>query len=276
MFVPLPCNGPISVSSEEKKRLWKVGALFLRYPAADDSLGYPSYIHMVDDKNYDLQTLTSHQRQNTRRGLRNCKVESIPIDVILREGPPLIEDTYDRHGRRCTEQTLRRWRNFFLAARDNPLFQAWEARVGTQLAACALGFTYRDVFYLYCLFNRRDLLKHNPMNALLFTLTRETIKKEGISAVSYGIRAIFGDKPSLNRFKESVGYRKVLICERIEVNPLIKPVFDFGLARVIRAVATRYFDRSQRAKRIHGIISTYLEQKKDCMAKHLNGSDSGL
>ena len=255
IFQPLLMKGPIEVSTSDKKLLWDEGSLFLRYPAAVDDIGIPSYIYLVDDKNYDLDSLHGNQRKETRRSLRKCKVERIEIDYLIKNGLDLISDTYARQGRNLDEWGLNWWkRNFELSAK-NPLFEAWGAFVGKELGAFRIDFTYRGGFYGDVLFNRTSLLKYQVMNALMFVSTREVIRRPEIDHVSYGIRATFGDTLSLNRFKESIGYRRIDIVEKIEIATIIRPFFKTDhIARLGQSVLGRYCEKSDKVKRICAIL----------------------
>lgn len=264
LFLPLLCKGPISLSAKNLKALWGAGAIFLRYPTADDVPSFPSHIFLVEDKNYDLHCISGNQRKETRRALRKCTVARIPIQYLFREGLDLIRDTYDRQRRVCDESTIEAWKTYFHAASENPVFEAWGAFVGTDLAAFRVDFTYRGGFYGEALFNRRDLLKYQVMNALMFVTTKAAISRPEIDHVSYGMRGLVGESEALNRFKESMGYKKVVVAERIEVAPWLKPAFDLGLSHAIHAVAKRYAGKSAKARRICGMINTYLSQRRDC------------
>ena len=265
MFLPMPCKGPMSISQNEQKYLWHQGAFFLRFPTGDNLPAFPSHIYLVDDKNYDLGSIMGNQRKETRRALRKSTVTRIPIQYLYKDGFDLIKDTYSRQGRTWNQSTIESWDRYFHAAANNPLFEAWGAFVGTQLAAYRLDFSYRGGFYGEALFNRRDLLKYQVMNALMFVSTKEAIRRKEIDHVSYGMRGLIGESEALNRFKESMGYKRVPIAERIEVAPWLKPTFDFGLSSIINAVARRYTDRSAKAGRICGMINTYRRQRMNCL-----------
>lgn len=272
MFVPLPCTGPISLSNATRRALWEQHALFLRYPCDDDHPSYPSHIHMVSNKDYDIMTLALKRRNNVRRGLRDCSIDRTTFDYLVRNGLPLIRDTYDRQGRVCTEHTIELWRKYFTAAGRNPLFEAWGAFFNNQLAAFCVNFTFRGVVNVYCSFSRRDLLRYRQINALIFVCTKDAITRAEVNHVSYGMRATVGDPESLKSFKDSLGFRKIPVNERIEVNPWLKPLFDLGGARLIRSVSKMFQNRSAKAQLLIGMISTYLNQRQNAVAGSRQGS----
>lgn len=255
IFQPIEMRGPVELSPQEKKQLWDGGSLFLRYPGSIDDRGIPSYIYLVDDKNYDLDSLIGHHRKETRRSLRHCTVERVEISSLIEKGMDLVVDTYARQGRHLDEWGLNWWKRNFEVSERNPLFEAWAAFVGKELGAFRIDYTYRGGFYGDVLFNRQDLLKYQVMNALMFVSTREVIKRPDVEYVSYGIRATFGDTPSLNRFKESIGYRRIDIVEKIEIAPKILPLFRSDhFCRLGQLILGHYCEKSDKVKRVCAIL----------------------
>jgi len=147
-------------------------------------------------------------------------------------------------------------------AADCPSLEAWGAFVGEALAAYLLAIRCGECVYIHNVFSRTDLLKYYPINAVTFAFSQEAMKREGVTHTCYGIRSIKGDKQSLNHFKAAMGFEKVLVLERIEINPRLKLWFDGGLARGIHWIAGKYSDRSEFAANINGLVTAYLTQKQ--------------
>ncbi len=268
LFVPLPCRGAIVPSREDLNSLWRKGAFFLRYPTLDPELpAYPSYIHLVDDKNYDLGSLSKSARSKTRRALKKCHVEKIPVDSLLPQARPLIEQTFNRQRRIVTRDTFSAWENYLAVASKNPLFETWAVFVESELAAFWDCLIYRGGCYGEGLFSRPDFLDHHVINSLIFISTRDVIRRAEVDHVSYGMRAMFGDSESLNSFKESMGYKRLQVGEHIALAPWLRPAFDNGVSKLIRYVAKKYYYASPTAKRIRAMITTYGSQDRQYLDK---------
>ncbi|MGD9818946.1 MAG: hypothetical protein AB7V04_09640 [Desulfomonilaceae bacterium] len=260
IFIHVPCCGPTTLDNGRKTILWDSGALFIKYPVSLDNYGFMSYSYLVSDKNYDLETLTPHDRKEMIRALKKVHVEQIPIKDILGVAPAIIADTHRRQARPFNESVLREWMVTIEAAVDNPLFECWAAFVGKQVGAFRIDFTFGGGFYGEILFNVKELLRRQVMNALMFVSTREVIRRPHIDHVSYGMRSIYGDKPSLNRFKESLGYKKILLKERIEIAPKLKPLISHGIAHVGSRVLDKVDFVSQRVQKLNAILYMYSRQ----------------
>ena len=261
LFSPIPCNSPISLSSQDLSYMWKQGALFVYYPSADNWPAIPGYVFVVEDKKYGFTSIKSgDRRHNIRRAFKHCTVENIPFELLLQNGAPLIQDTYGRQGRNCNNSVLEGWSKYFRAAASNPLFTAWGAFVSKELAAFKVEFTYNGGVQADAVLSRSDLLKYYPVNALLFVSTQQAIMRDGISYVSYGMCPVTGEPESLVSFKESMGFKKVDVNHRLAVNPLLKPVFSNCMSSVLKAIADRNYHRSAYARMVAGLISTLRRQ----------------
>ena len=260
IFINLPCDGPITIDDEQKRVLWNSGAVFLKYPSAVEFPGFPSYLYLVTDKSYDLETLSSHVRKETARALKKCHVEQIPIKDILSEAPSIIADTHIRQGREFDNSILLEWMDAIRAASENPLFECWASFVGSRVGAFRIDFTYRGGFYGDVLFNVKELLKYQVMNALMFVSTRDVIRRPHVDHVSYGMRSIYGDKPSLNKFKESMGYRKIVFRERIEVAPWFRILINRKSAGFGAMILEKIGTRSQKFQKLEAILDMYSSQ----------------
>jgi hypothetical protein len=264
LFTPVPMVRSISLSKEDLGRVWKRGAFFIHFPTADVGRGFPGYIFVMDDKEYGFGSIkSSDRRHNIRRGFKHCDVKSIPFEFLVDNADPLIRDTYYRQGRNCDDAVVEGWRNYFRAAAENPLFEAWAAFVDKKLAAFKVEFTYHGVVQADMVFSFKELLKYYPVNALLFFSTQQAIRRDEISCVSYGMTPVTGEPESLIGFKESMGFKKIEINHRIEVNPLLKLAFSFPLNSLLKLMADHYYNRSAYARIVSGVIAKLHEQTRN-------------
>lgn len=237
--------------------------MFLHYVSKDGKTYYPGYDLVVSDKNYDFGSIiSSKRRHNIRWALKHCSVERIPFDLLVRESDVLIKDTHQRQGRQFNESVLEMWKNYFRLAGSNPLFEAWGAFVSNQMAACHVCITVDGGAYIEMTFSRSDLLRFHPVDALCFVFTQNAMNRDGVKHVSYGRRPITGEAEGLVDFKESMGFRKIPLKERVEIHPILKPLLFGPLRPIALNIAEKYSDRSMYARIIAGVTSTLRGQVK--------------
>lgn len=257
LFSPWPASRPISLSREDLRIIWDQRALFLHYVSSEDKPFFPGYDLVVEDKNYDFKSIqSSKRRHNIRWALKHCSVEPISFESLVKLGEPLIRDTHNRQGRDFNEAVLEMWKNYFRLADSNPLFEAWGAFISNQLAACLICVTVTGCVYIEMTFSRTVLLKFHPVDALCFVSTQQVMARNGVTQVSYGRRPITGEAEGLVNFKKSMGFRKIPLRERIEVNPFLKPLLLGPLTPLVHNISNWYSPRSMYARIVAGVTST--------------------
>lgn len=257
LFVPTPSCFPVTFSPDDLKLMWGNGAWFVQHVVREQDPGFDSYMFFVKDKSYDLATIKSRDRRhNIRRSLKHCTVDIVSFDLLAREGQRLIHDTYLRQGRNCGNQVLNRWNDYFTAASSNPLFRGWGAFVGKELAAAKIEFKFKGGIHPEAIFSRTDLLKYYTTNALLFVSTKETMKMDNTSYICYGLRPVTGEKQSLIDFKESLGFQRLPVKERLEVNPRLKLLCNKLSYKFWPLIPRGVCERSEYARLLKGILMT--------------------
>lgn len=262
-YFPVKVSGPMELPELDIKELWDKGSFFIRYPVSNDSIGTPSFVHLLDDKNYDVEKLTSRKRRwNIRDSLKLCSVEQIPVKEILKTGLDLIPDTMSRQGRRWDPGITQEWKRFYEVASQNPLFEAWASFEGNRLGAYRVDMTYRGGCFVQVIFNRSESLRFKVMDALTYVSSREIIRRPEIDFVSLGVRWRLANVPSLDRFKESMGYRRIDFRERMEVCPELKLFFQSNrVCRLVGRLARKRFDKSNFARMMCWATDQLLEQR---------------
>lgn len=262
LFVPTPNCFAVSLTRDHLESMWNEGACFVQHIVSDPEAGFPSYAFIIDDKNYDFQSITSSDRRhNIRRAFKHCTVEQVSFQSIFNEAPRLISDTYGRQCRDCGDSVINGWIDYIKAASSNPLFSAWGTFVGKELAAIKIEFKYRGGMHPEALFSRSDLLKYYTMNALLFVSSRETIRRDDISYISHGMRPVTGEKESLICFKESMGFRKLAVKERLETNPRIRLAINRFVCQIGTYLPESFCEESEYFRLARGIFKSLSQQR---------------
>lgn len=240
--------------------LRKKPAIALRFSApVDSTLGCISYHAIYDELNYTLDGLDRRSRQNIRKGLKNCLVESISFEQIAKDGWLLEMDTANRQGRQIT-MSEKTWSRRYLAAKDLPGFEAWGALVNGRLVASLFTFQMEDCCEMISQQCHRDYLNARINNALSFVVTQTMINRIGIRSIFYSLQSL--DAPaSVDQFKFRMGYKAKPVRQRVVFHPLVAPLFNRATHTIIRLMLNRQPYKSSLAK-AEGMLRFYLEGKR--------------
>jgi hypothetical protein len=232
-------------------------AAALRYSTPDTApRGMASYHAVYDQPQYGFESLGHWARKNTRRGLHNCRIEPVSLQVIAEAGWSLQVDTLHRQGR-AVKLDRNAWRRMCCSAAGLPGFESWGAFVENQLAASVIVFQMEDTAYLLYQQCLRDYLPLHVNNALAFTVTRDLINRPGIRAILYGLHSLDAS-PSVDEFKFRMGYQARLVRQRVVFHPKLEPFANPASVAVLRQ-ARRFFPASAALAKAEGMLRFYLQ-----------------
>ena len=261
-FESLPGHRKIQLEPGEARRLFLGGAGIVRY-TCEIAEGSPAYEIVCEDKNYGFDSLASDARRRVRRGLANCSTGPLAFDVLAREGCEINRSVLERQGRNTrsffTDEA--QWRSYVGFMSTLPNVRALGTHVDGKLCAFVLAGVVDGYCYLLHTHSHTDFLKYSPMNALIFTVTREMLAVPGVHCVSQGLESLVA-RPDLEHFKLAMGYRRHPIGRKILVHPMWRPLFFRPILRLIEPFAGRR--ASQKVRELISISDSLEGRPEGC------------
>jgi hypothetical protein len=237
--------------------LHKKRAIALRYssPVAN-TLGCISYHAIYEKPDYTLDSLDRRSRQNIRKGLKNCQVETISFERLAEEGWLLEKDTADRQGRQLKiDKNV--WRRRYMAAADLPGFEAWGALANGNLVASLFTIQVEDCCEMISQQCHRDYLNARVNNALSFVVTRTMINRTEIKSVFYSLQSL-NAPASVDQFKFRMGYTAKPVRQRVVFRPTLAPFINKASHAIIKRLSERRPNNPFLSK-AKGMLRFYLE-----------------
>ena len=275
VYQAFPYHWVIQPTEEELLNfLRKRKALALRYSTSlDNPAGSISYHAVYEKPSYTIDQLDRRSRQNVRTGLKNCRVEPVPLERLAKEGWSLELDTAQRQGRRLSaNQTI--WEKRFGAAADLPGFEAWGAFVEGRLVASLFGVQIDDCCELISQQCHRDFLNARVNNALSFVVTQTMVNRPAIRFIFYTLQSLDAP-PNVDEFKFRMGYSAKPLRQRVVFHPWVKPfanpLIQKGLKRLLRSDP-----ENSRLSKAEGLLRFHSEGKlplseqewPECLGEH--------
>jgi hypothetical protein len=239
-FQAFPYHWLIQPGDQELKQILRQHKIIsLRYSTPlQNTAGCISYHAVYDEPEYTIEGLDRRSRQNVRKGLKNCLVESIPLERLAQEGWSLEEDTAERQGRQ-TPLDQKKWYERYMAAAELPGFEAWGALVDGRLVASLLTFQMGDCCEMISQQCHQDFLNARVNNALTYTVTKTMIDRQEIKSVFYALHSL--DAPSsVDTFKFRMGYRAKPVRQRVVFHPLLEPFANQLNHRIVFRLSEKY------------------------------------
>lgn len=262
VYQAFPYHWLIHPSEQELDHFLRAnGAIALRYSTRVDApAGMLSYHAVYEKPTYQIEDLDRRSRQNIHHGLKNCRVEQISLERLAEDGWELEDDTVDRQ-QRGTPMRKAAWQRRCLAAAELPGFEAWAAIVDGRLAATLLSFQMDDCCELISQQCKRDFLPARVNNALTYIVTETMTRRPGIRSIFYTLQSLDAP-PTVDEFKFRMGYEPKPVRQRVEFNPLLRPLVNAS-TQAGMAWLRRKFSDSESLAKAEGMFRFYLEGKKD-------------
>lgn len=220
---------------ELEQMLRKNNAIGLRYcTPIEAQSGLLSYQAVYEKPSYDFATLGKWARKNVRRGLRNCVVEQMPFEILIKEGFELQNDTLDRQDRHI-RLSFKDWQQCWSAAANLPGFDAWGSFVNGRLAASVVTFRMNDCCYMLYQQCHREYMASHVNNALSFVVTQTMVKRPHFTSILYGLHSL--DAPSsVDEFKFRMGYMAKPVRQRVVFHPWLRPLVNSATNTLVVAL----------------------------------------
>jgi hypothetical protein len=222
----IPYHWIIRPTEEElTELLHQERAVALRYSTPwEMSQGMASYHAVYEQRSYGFENLGRWARKNVRRGLKNCTIEPVPLELIAQDGWDLQVDTLNRQGRHF-KLDRSSWERMGRAAGDLPGFDGWGAFVDGSLAASVITLQVDDCAYMLYQQCLRQFLPRHVNNALSFMVTQALLARPGVRTILYGLHSL--DAPSsVDEFKFRMGYTAKPVRQRVVFHPMLRPFFN--------------------------------------------------
>ena len=240
VYQAFPLHRLITPSRAEIKEVFakQPKAVAVRFLSAVDGPGRTTCL-WVRRGDYDLASVHSKSRNQTRRGLERFEVRELGWNELAEKGWEAHRDTAARHGLQPPKSL-----GLDVGLGACAAYSAWGAFAGEDLAAYLVALKIDDWVEILVQRSANAYLKLYPNNALVFTAVKHYLSQPGVATVSYGLEGIEGMSSSLGHFKESMGFDRLPVRQKIVVRGWLNPLFNcvtcWGLEK---AASLRWFKR---------------------------------
>jgi hypothetical protein len=246
-----PHSVPVALSPAELREVFaKTGAIGLRYVAPMDDVGRRSYALVVDDPAYDLDQLSSNTRSKVRRGLKSCEVRRVE--------PAFAQ----AHGRRASDDTLARlrfkhdfyaWDRYWEAVAATPDVEVWGALQGRELVSYLVIPLVEGCAEILVARSQTEALRSYPNNAVVFTAVQDLVRRGDLHRVLFGLESLEAVS-GVDQFKESMGFRRMPIRQRIVFAPMAERLLRLPIVRRMAGAMARRRSESEFWRKVQGVL----------------------
>jgi hypothetical protein len=254
---------PTDQEIQELMEKYKLRAI--RYPTILTNFGFQSTLAVNTNHDYDLTYQHQKARNQTRRGLENCKVEEIDFDYLAKNGLVLNQETANRQERESQYADLDYWNKYCRAAKDTAGVSAWGSFVEGRLAAFLIAIEADNWVEWVVNHSSTKLLKKYPNNALTFLVAQHFLKEKKCVGICYGLGSL-EVTPYLDRFKERMGWTLKPIKQRLIFSKKFELAFSFAQEPSLKLL-NMAFPKNYTVRKLTNMIRLYRQQTYDIPAE---------
>ena len=179
-------------------------------------------------KDYSLEKLPKKRRQIIR-GLERVKIKRISdVNELINDGYKInVSAAPKQHwaGNHSSLLDFRKWKERINQAFSFPAIEFWGAyNDKNKLIAWLKAYQVENTMFISEEMSHADYLTLYPNDALLFTFINRCKEVKDLGRITFGL---WCRKRSLNKFKESLGFKKVDFPIFRHINPFVQLLIPF-------------------------------------------------
>jgi len=151
---------------------------------------------------YSLEKFDSKIRNQIRKGLKSCDIRRPSLKEMTNEGFRINRIVLSRHQREVAYLTDKeKWAHYVNVLLGDKDVHPVAAFQDGKMIAYMIVVKTENKYVIYHPFMDYNYSSSCPVNAMLFTLINEVIRREGFIEISYGLES-YRSMPGLERFKQ--------------------------------------------------------------------------
>jgi hypothetical protein len=182
-----------------------------------------TYEFVLETNDYGIDKFAPKKRNDIRKSLKDCVFKRPSLEDLFHFGLSMNQQTLARQGRGDKYLTDDRyWRKYitsFYSQENIFILGAFiEDRMVGYITVCKIAGNY----YIIDPFYDKQASASSPIHGLIFTLVNQLIEKNGSIKIFYGIDS-FNPLPNLNKYKQSMLFKRVPATRVYVINPVLLP-----------------------------------------------------
>lgn len=182
---------------------------------------------VLETHNYGIEKFASKKRNDIRKSLKDCIFKRPPLEDLFEFGIKMNQRTLAKQGRKdkfLTEPC--HWRKYISSFYFEENILILGAYIGNQMVGYITVCKIAGNYYIIDPFYDFNAAASSPTQGLIFTLVNQVIEKDGAIKIYYGLES-FNPLPSLNKYKESMLFKRIPATRAYVINPFIKAFLIF-------------------------------------------------
>jgi hypothetical protein len=209
-----------------------------------------TYEFLLETDNYSIENFSARKRNDIRKSLKDCKFKRPSLEDLFTYGLKINRQTLSRQSRDDRFLTHKRyWEKYITNFYNDDNIFILGAYIDNNMVGYITVCKILESFYIIDPYYDKAASGSSPVQGLIFTLVNHLIKREGKIKIYYGIDS-FEPLPQLNKYKESMLFKRVSATRAYIINPVILPFFKIIVYFYLRVLKQKNIQNSKVRKMV--------------------------
>ena len=230
-------NGPPHIDVDVtgiEKMIKKERVYFARWTTKFDCSNTTNFWHVICDKFIPMDLLSRNTRNNTRRGLRRCRVKQVDNQFVVDNCYPVYKAAFDNYDGHVSSVSEEDFKQEYMGYNDSDLWHFWvvyENETNQIIAYTRNRIEYNQCELCTTKFHPDFLRRYYPSEALFYTMNDYYLKEKKFIYINDGARSISHETNIqdflIQKFKFRKAYCKLHIIYSQKVKLLLLMIYPF-------------------------------------------------
>ena len=223
-LVPLtPPHHEVDIT-DINKRIYKEQVYFARWTSDFDSENETEFWYVICDQKFHISDYSRNTRNQIRRGLRNCKVELINKEIVIKNGFDNYNAAFRTYNTHLRSKNIEEFKEELINLSDE--WEFW----GIFHKEKMIGYSQNRVIDNYCDYSTIKIypkyLKMYASYALFYEMNKYYLNEKRLKYVSDGARSISHQSNIQDFLIKKFKFRKAFCQLHLLYQPRIKMIVD--------------------------------------------------
>jgi hypothetical protein len=182
-----------------------------------------TYEFILDTNDYNISKFDSKKRADIRKSLRDCVFKRPSLDDLIQFGLPINQQTLAKQGRKDKHLNESiHWKRYITTFYSQENILILGAYLDGKMVGYITVIKINGEYHIIDPYYDFKAAPSAPTQGLIFTLVNQVIEKEGSIIIFYGVES-FSPLPSLNKYKQSMLFKRVPATRVYVLNPMVLP-----------------------------------------------------
>lgn len=221
----------IELTQEEQKELLRLSkAYFIRYITGFDRKKESPFWYVIKDEEENLKGYKSKARNQIRKGLKNCRVEKVDSDEVIKNGYSVYLAAFKAYKTDSAPKTKEAFVKDIFSSKTHEFWAVYK-KDEDKLIAYSQNMIEDDSVNYATIKLHPDYLKYYPSYALIFTMNTYYLNEKKFQYVNDGARSIAHmtniQKFLIEKFHFRKAYCKLHIVYRWDIGLIVGMLYPF-------------------------------------------------